>query len=120
MEKAVAGADVVMGIVRVDVLIFEVIVNVAGGDDVGGGVVVLDVVGGEAGVAVGDDDVAVGDVEVALAALRTAGGNFRELALGAGEVRLLRPGAGCGRLCEREQNCTEEQFSARSEARLWM
>ena len=101
VEKAVAGVDVVVGVIGVEVLIFEVVVNVAGSDDVGGGVVVLDVVGGEAGLAVDDDDVAIGDVEVALAALRTAGGDFRELPLGAGKMRGLL-GTGCRRLRARE------------------
>jgi len=53
-------------------------------DSIGGRVVIFDMVRGEAGVAVEDDDVAVGDVQVALAALRAAGGDFCQLALGAG------------------------------------
>jgi len=89
------------------VLIFEIVVNVPGGGDVGGSVVVFDVVGGKAGVAVDHDDVAVGDIEVALAALWTAGGDFGKLAFAAGQVCLLRTSSSWRRR-EKKQNCVEE------------
>jgi hypothetical protein len=94
MEEAVAGVDVVMGVVGFEMLIFEIVMDMASGGDVGGRVIVLHVVGGEFRAGVADDHVAIGDVEVALAALRTARGEFGEFAFGTGEMDLLglRPG----------------------------
>lgn len=89
MEETVAGADVVMRVVSIEMLIFEVVFHVAGGDDLGSRVIVLNVVGGKTGVAIDDHDVVVREVQVALAALRTAGRDFGELAFGVGEVGLL-------------------------------
>jgi len=90
MEEAVAGVDVVVGVVGFEMLIFEIVTDMAGGGDVGGGVVVFDMVGGEFGAGIADDHVAIGNVEVALAALRTAGGEFGEFAFSAGKMDLLR------------------------------
>jgi hypothetical protein len=92
-----AGVDVVVDVVDIKMLIFKVVVDVTDGGDIGGGVVVLDVVGGEPRAAVANDDVAIGDVQVALAALRTAGGEFGEFAFGSRKMQLLGAGGGDGR-----------------------
>jgi hypothetical protein len=60
----------------------EIKENVAAGDDLGSGVVVLDVIGTEAHAAVGDVHVVVGDVHAADAPLGSAGGDFGDAAGG--------------------------------------
>jgi len=94
MEEAVAGVDVVMGVVGFEMLIFKIVMDMPGGGGVGGRVIVFNVVGGKFRAGVADDHVAIGDVQVALAALRTARGEFGEFALGAGKVDLLGSRAG--------------------------
>ena len=71
-EGAAAGADVVVGFVGFEVLIFVVENNVAARDGFVGLVVVLDVVGAEALIAVVNVNGAVGGGDVALARLRAA------------------------------------------------
>jgi hypothetical protein len=63
-----------VSVVGFKVLIFKVVMNVTDGGDIGSGVVVFDVIGGQAGLAVADYDIAISDVEISLAALRAAGG----------------------------------------------
>ena len=71
-EGAAAGADVVVGFVGFEVLILVVENDVAARDRFVGLVVVLDVVGAQALVAVVNVDGAVGGGDVALASLRSA------------------------------------------------
>ncbi len=70
-EGAAAGADVVMGFVGFDVLIFVVVDDVAAREGFVGLVVVLHVVGAEALISVMNVDGAIGGGDVALAGLRT-------------------------------------------------
>ena len=70
VEKAVAGADVVMRFVSVEVLVVVVKLNVAGGDSFEGLAVVFDVVGTKTRVSIADVDIAIGGGDIAAPALR--------------------------------------------------
>ena len=81
-EGAAAGADVVVGFVGFDVLIFIVEDDVAARDGFVGLVVVFDVVGAEALIAVVNVDGAFGGGDVALAGLRADRGEVGDAAFG--------------------------------------
>ena len=92
VEKAVAGADVVVRFVGFEVLVVVVELNVAGGDGFEGLPVEFNVVGAKTGVPVMDVDVSIGGGDVAAAALR-----FRfqvgNAAFGGRKTNLLSRGA---------------------------
>ncbi len=69
-EGATAGAHVVVGFIGLEVLILEVVLDVAARESFRGLVVVFDVVGAQALAGVMNIDVVVGDEEIALPALR--------------------------------------------------
>jgi hypothetical protein len=92
VEKAVAGADVVMGFAGFDVLVVVIQLNVAGGNGFVGPDVVFDVVGAEARAAIVDVHIAVGGDDVALAALRFCF-HVGDAAFAGGEAGLLSENA---------------------------
>jgi len=77
-----------MDFVGFEMLIFVIVNNVAAGDGFGSFVVVLDVIGLQARVAIVQIDVAIGDIEVALALL-LLGGEVRDAAFGGRQANLL-------------------------------
>jgi len=91
-KRAAAGADVVMGFLGFEVLIFEVVSHVAARESFRGLIVVLDVISAQALAGVVDIDVVVGDKEIALAALRAVRRKLGDAALGSGPADLLRGG----------------------------
>ena len=70
VEKAVAGADVVMRFVSVEVLVAVVKLNVAGGDSFEGLAVVFDVLSAKTRVSIADVDIAISGGDIAAPALR--------------------------------------------------
>src|SRR5882672_7381990 len=88
-EGATAGAHVVMGFIGFEMLIFEVVLDVAAGESFRSLVVVLDVIGTQALAGVMDINVIVSDEEIALAALRAFGGKLGNTAFGRGWTDLL-------------------------------
>src|SRR6267143_6959432 len=71
VEKAMAGADIVMRFVSLQVLVVIVEQNVAGGDGFEGLAVIFDVIGAKARVSIADVDITIGGGDVAPAALRS-------------------------------------------------
>jgi hypothetical protein len=88
-EGATAGAHVVMGFIGFEMLIFEVVLDVAAGESFRGLVVVFDVIGAQALAGVMDINVIVGDEQIALPALRALGGKLGDTALSRGGTDLL-------------------------------
>ena len=78
-----------MGFIGFEMLIFEVVLDVAAGESFRGLVVVFDVIGTQALASVMDINVIVSDEEIALAALRALGGKLGDTALGRGWTDLL-------------------------------
>src|SRR6266436_975322 len=94
-EEAAAGADVVMGFVAIEMLIFVIELHMAASNGLRRLVVVFDVVGAQAQSSIADVYVAVRDVEVALAALRSGGRKLGDAALAGGQANLLWTRAQC-------------------------
>jgi hypothetical protein len=88
-EGATAGAHVVMGFIGFEMLIFEVVLDVAAGESFRGLVVVFDVIGAQALAGVMDINVIVGDEQIALPALWALGGKLGDAAFGRGRTDLL-------------------------------
>jgi len=78
-----------MGFIGFEVLIFEVVLDVAAREGFRGLVVVFDVIGAQALAGVMDINVIVGDEQIALPALRALGGKLSDTALGRGGTDLL-------------------------------
>src|SRR5882762_4178882 len=78
-----------MGFIGFEMLIFEVVLDVAAGESFRGLVVVFDVIGTQALASVMDINVIVSDEEIALAALRAFGGKLGDAAFGCGWTDLL-------------------------------
>jgi hypothetical protein len=96
VEKAVAGADVVMHLVGVEVLVVVIKLNVSGGDGFEGLAVVFDVIGAKTRVPKVDVNVTISRGDVTAAALR-----FRfqvdNTAFGGRKTNLLSRGEACRR-----------------------
>src|ERR1700719_5355013 len=67
-EGAATGADVIVSFVGFQVLVLVVVQDVAAGESFGGLVIVFDMIGAEALLAIVDVHVVVGDEEIAFAA----------------------------------------------------
>src|SRR4029077_11058644 len=91
-KRAASSADVVVGFLGFEVLIFEVVSYVAARERFRGLIVVLDVIGAQALAGVVDVDIVVGDKEIARTALRAVRREFGDTAFGSGPVDLLRSG----------------------------
>ncbi len=91
-KRAAAGADVVVGFLGFEMLIFEVVSDVATRERLICVVVVLDVIRSQALTGVVDVDVVVGDEEISLAALRALSRKLGDTTLGSGRADLLRGG----------------------------
>jgi len=105
-KSATASGNVVVGFVGFEMLRFKIEDDVAAGEDLGSGVIVLDVIGAEAHATVGDVHVVVGDVQTADSALRTARGDFGDAAGGRLDGNLLRKN---GEGQEREEESGQAQ-----------
>src|SRR5258705_11946575 len=101
-----------MGFIGFEMLIFEVVLDVAAGESFRGLVVVFDVIGTQALAGVMDINVIVGDEQIALPALRALGGKLGDTAFGGGGTDLFgvcgaRVGAARGK---QEQLDWKEEF----------
>jgi hypothetical protein len=86
-----------VGFIGFEMLVFEIVLDVAAGKSFGGLVVVFDMIGAETLAGVMNVDVIVGDEEIALPALRAFGGKLGDTAFGRGRMDLLGLcGAGTG------------------------
>jgi hypothetical protein len=93
-ESAATRADVVVGVVGFEMLILEVVLDMAASQSFGGLVVVFDVIGAQTLAGVADVDIIVCDEEIAFAALGSIRGKLGDTAFGGGRMDLLRTGEG--------------------------
>ena len=109
-EGAAAGADVVMGFIGFEMLIFVIEDDVAARHRFVGLIVVFDVIGAEALIAVMDVDGVFGGGDVALVCLWAGGGDLGDAAFGRLTVLLgtRQRRAEDGRDCERGERCERE------------
>ncbi len=113
-KNAVAGADVVVGFIGFKMLVVVIEADVAASDGFGGLLVVFDMVGLEALVAVMNVDVIVGNKEVAALLLGATGPDFDIAGFGGVQGGLLRKGNMKRRAAERiKKRCEEEKEAER-------
>src|SRR5882724_10874249 len=117
VEKAVAGADVVMRFVSLEVLVVIVEQNVAGGDGFEGLAVIFDMVGAKARVSIADVDITIGGGDVTAAALCFCF-QLGDAGLRSRQMNLLSAGERCGRAGEGGKKHNQENQGAQREGNL--